>query len=144
VVASLARPSALARASRSSCSAWGAGLVEQRLSVGLGLAGYPLRRSLRPVKHVRGVVVVILLTGRRWWPPRREGGFCRGRGGVDRTEAWLWVTLRELGAQSGVVLQQPGQFGLYQLEEGIHFVFVIAPLADRRLTEGQTAQLRWG
>jgi hypothetical protein len=71
-------------------------------------------------------------------------GLSRGRGGVDRTGGRLLIILRELGAQSGVSFQQPGQLGIYHVEEGIHFVFVIAPLASRRFTECHTAHLRRG
>jgi hypothetical protein len=65
----------------------------------------------------------------------------RGRGSIDRTRGRLLIILRELVAQIGVFLQQPGQLGGYHVEEGIHFVFVIAPLASRRLTECHTAHL---
>jgi hypothetical protein len=51
------------------------------------------------------------------------------------------ITLRNLIAEIGILLDQPSQLGLDKVEEGVYLVFVVAALADRRLTERHVANV---
>jgi hypothetical protein len=42
-----------------------------------------------------------------------------------------------------VLLDEPGQLGLDQVEEGVHLVFVITALAYRRFLERDVVHVRW-
>jgi hypothetical protein len=49
--------------------------------------------------------------------------------------------LLNLVAEIGVLVDQASQLGRHQVEEGVHLIFVVAPLADRRLTERDVANV---
>jgi hypothetical protein len=47
----------------------------------------------------------------------------------------LPIKLLNPAAEISVLLNQPSQFGLNEVEEGVHLRCVVAPLADRRVIE---------
>jgi hypothetical protein len=53
----------------------------------------------------------------------------------------LLIELLNLAAEIGVLLDQPSQLGLNKVEEGVYLVFVVTPLAQRRLTERDIANV---
>jgi hypothetical protein len=53
----------------------------------------------------------------------------------------LLITLSNLVAEFGVLSDQPSHLGLNKVEEGIYLVFVVAPLAERWLTERDVANV---
>jgi hypothetical protein len=49
--------------------------------------------------------------------------------------------LLNLVAEIGVLVDQASQLGSHHVKEGVHLIFVVAPLADRRLTERDVANV---
>mgnify|MGYP005824610279 CR=1 FL=1 len=64
---------------------------------------------------------------------RDRGNRLRATTGTGRRQ--VLVELADALAQVGVLLDEPGQFGLHQVQEGVDLVLVVPPLADRRFAE---------
>src|ERR671926_933335 len=63
---------------------------------------------------------------------------------VHRPSTELLVKLLHLVTEIVVLFDQPSQLGLNKVEEGVHLVLVVAPLADRRLTERDVVNVGGG
>src|SRR5581483_11620855 len=63
---------------------------------------------------------------------------------VHRPSAQLLLKLLDLVPEVVVLLDQPSELGLNEVEEGVHLVLVVAPLADRRLTERDVVNVGGG
>src|SRR5918997_2208605 len=130
----------------------GPGLAQHPIRYGLGLAGQPVSHLLSQAQHLGSLDVVVttwcgLLDHRR----RHRGHHRPWRlqrtkitSGIDRRSTELAIELLNLVAEIVVFLDQTSQLGLNQVEEGVHLVLVVAPLADRRLTERDVVNVGGG
>jgi hypothetical protein len=70
------------------------------------------------------------------------GGLRTGAGARPSTGQFL-VELVDPLTQIGVLFDEAGQLVLHQIEEGVDLVFVVATLADRRLTKRHIVDVGW-
>ena len=133
---------------------------EQLLRLGLGGRGQPVGGVLGQAEHAGGLEVLVLADGgsrrRGWrlidrlWRRLRFGlgliqrNRLRGlRSAASPRRGQILVQLGHSLAEVGVLLDEPGQLVLDQIEEGIDLVLVVAALADGWLAERNVVNVGW-
>ena len=144
----------------------GAGVGEQLVGLGLGRAGQPVGGVLGQAEHLGGLDVRVPrctgATGGCGAPYTGCDAAAGSGSGSGSGSGWysgmacvacdatagagagqLLIELGDPLTQVGVLLDEPGQLVLDQIEEGVDLVLVVAPLADRRLAERDVVDVGW-